>query len=213
MSGFVAKYIFIPRYQRACDECRAPMPLLAAIAPLARLTGWSFHGYVWLCRAHSASRNPAIRKRIDDELAEIRSKSAVNLAQSRAEMDRELISRMGYSPPSELPRPLVSDPAPAESKAGAFAQVLVVAEEAAFPFAESLEQKLLNQIAQHPRFPLTSNATVTTLRVPELPAEARESLEPFVWALQSRFDRRGGRWQGEFYPTPVGVTFLVVYLE
>lgn len=96
---------------------------------------------------------------------------------------------------------------------GAFSRVLVVAEQSAFPFAEGLEQQLLRRIASQPRFALTADVRVTTLRAPALPAETRESVEPVVWALQQEHGTRGGRWETEFYPTPVGVTFMVVYLE
>ena len=213
MGEFVERYILVPDHQRYCSECHALMPALTAIAPLARLAGWSFYADRWFCGAHAPSRNPAIRKRIDDKQAEILAKAAAEAARWRAEADRELIRRMGHAPP---PQPLQSPKAEtvsAASTSATFGQVLVVAEESAFPFAEGLEQKLLHQIEQHPRYPLAAGARVTTLRVPALPAEASASLEPFVWTLRSRFDRRGGRWQGEFYPTPVGVTFLVVYLE
>lgn len=214
MSDFVEQHILIPRHRRFCSECYTRMPALATIAPLARLAGWSFYGYVWLCRAHKASRNPEIRKRLDDKLATIRAEAATEVARWRAEADREVMRRMGHAPAPDLPQPRRMDPGPAPAaESGAFGQVFVLAEESAFPFAEGLEQKLLRQITQHPRFPLAAGAQITSLRVPELPAEARASLEGVISTLQTRFNRRGGRWQGEFYPTPVGVTFLVVYLE
>lgn len=96
---------------------------------------------------------------------------------------------------------------------GTFSLVLVVAEQSAFPFAEGLEQQLIRRIAAHPRFPLTSDFRLTTLRAPALPAETRDAVQPVVWALQRQHGKRGGRWETEFYPTPVGVTFMVVYLE
>ena len=94
-----------------------------------------------------------------------------------------------------------------------FSLVLVVAEQSAFPFAEGLEQKLIRRIATQPRFPLAPDVRITPLRAPALPAETRAAVQGVVWALQQQHGKRGGRWETEFYPTPVGVTFMVVYLE
>ena len=136
MGEFVERYILVPDHQRYCSECHALMPALTAIAPLARLAGWSFYADRWFCGAHAPSRNPAIRKRIDDKQAEILAKAAAEAARWRAEADRELIRRMGHAPP---PQPLQSPKAEtvsAASTSATFGQVLVVAEESAFPFAE-----------------------------------------------------------------------------
>lgn len=100
-----------------------------------------------------------------------------------------------------------------EPSVGAFNLVLVIAEESAFPLAEQLEQKLLRAIGARPRFPLAPDARLVQLRVPELPAETRAAVQGFVWGLQEQYAKRGGGWETEFYPTPIGVTFMVVYLE
>lgn len=145
----------------------------------------------------------------------------------------ELARATGRTPPTMGPepaRPHSTPPAagtasrsgvlqPAAEKAfsavdgKAFGMVIVVAEESAFPLAEQLEQKLIRQIATQPRYPLTTDVKITSLRAPELPAETREAIQSVVWNLQTRYGKRGGRWQADFYPTPIGVIFLVVYLE
>lgn len=93
-----------------------------------------------------------------------------------------------------------------------FSVVFIVVEELQALAAEQLEHRLRDKIKEQPRYPLTSDAQIKSLRVPELPNETVGEVSTFIGTLQRRYNR-GGRWQTEFYPTPIGVTFLVVYLE
>ncbi|HEV8365538.1 MAG TPA: hypothetical protein VGQ52_18610 [Gemmatimonadaceae bacterium] len=95
----------------------------------------------------------------------------------------------------------------------AYSLVLVVAED----FMKSLvrdqaERRLLRTIAAQPPFPLTLNARIETLSVPVLPREDKAAVEAVVCALQTKYGRRGGDWQAEFY-NKLGFAFMVLYLE
>lgn len=74
------------------------------------------------------------------------------------------------------------------------------------------EQRLLRTVAANPRFPLTPEAEFVTEHGPELPAETKEAVEPFIWSLQTRHNKRRGAWQVDFF-SPLGFSFMVVYLE
>jgi len=77
---------------------------------------------------------------------------------------------------------------------------------------KQVEDRLVRTIAAQPRIPLTTQVSIDTLRTEDLPANTRQALEPTIWALQHRFNKRGGRWQVDFYD-PAGYSFMVVYLE
>ena len=74
------------------------------------------------------------------------------------------------------------------------------------------ESELVKKIAAAPPYPLLPDATITTLRGMTLPTFTRSAVEPFVWSLQARFNRRGGAWQAEYFEFPLA-RFLVLYLE
>ncbi|HKO61327.1 MAG TPA: hypothetical protein VJV03_09220 [Pyrinomonadaceae bacterium] len=93
-----------------------------------------------------------------------------------------------------------------------YSKVVVVGESSESPMLEQLEQKLLRSLAQNPRFPLTPDVEFITEYVPQLPAETKEAVEPFVWSLQQRHGKRGGAWQVDFFD-PLGFSFMAVYLE
>lgn len=188
MSRFAEKYLWVP-WPTFCGWCNHQMHGLARIALFARAMGWRY-GDPWRCPEHRA----AVYTRREAEYA------------------RLLQKPRGFST-SAPPIPAPASPAPVEHSTRSFGLVLVVAESSSFPFAEQLEQQLLRRLAANPTYPLAPEAKVTTVRVPALPAETRSALEPFVWSLQERHKRRGGRWQTVFQPTTLGVTFLVIYLE
>ncbi len=239
MSDFVDRYVLVPSHQRACDCCRRPMPATAQFAPIARALGWRFYGYVWLCPRHCIDAE--VKARIDADMREIARKVEKQALERRQQLGNEmarskmteLARALGATTPTARPEPPkphssastagmmprtetlkpATEMAPPATGGKAFGVVLVVAGESAFPLADQLEQKLIRQIATQPRYQLTADVKITSLRAPELPAETPEAIQPVVWNLQTRYGKRGGRWQADFYPTPIGVTFLVVYLE
>ncbi len=106
---------------------------------------------------------------------------------------------------------------PAAEGQATFGMVFVIGKyEPAVPVKVSIyeqaEARLLKKVSSVPRYPLSSDAKITAIRADALPAEKREALEPYVWALQARHGRRGGRWQADFYHD-LGLHFLVLYLE
>ena len=99
-----------------------------------------------------------------------------------------------------------------ESPDTRYALVLVMGVPLAdFPFGQH-EAELVKKIAAAPSYPLLPDATITTLRGMNLPPFTRSAVEPFVWSLQARYERRGGAWQTEYFEFPLS-RFLVVYLE
>jgi hypothetical protein len=193
VTTFKERFLVVPEY-RACRWCREFMPKWARLALLGRLMGWSNDGTAWSCPEHRPPRNAEEKEQLDAKLAERR--------RMNAERESEINLDLGIVRP------------PFEPEATrAFSHVVVIAEESAFPMAEMLEQKLIRQIGSNPRFPLAAGVIITSMHAPELPAESKSAVEPVVWSLQQRFSKRGGRWETEFYPTPLGTTFLVVYLE
>jgi hypothetical protein len=105
-------------------------------------------------------------------------------------------------------------PRPSRSAGREFGHVVVAREQAlASALYDQLEQKLLDRIAANPRFPLTPDVIISTMRFPALPEERREALQPFVWTLQRTLGRdAGGGWQADFYEE-LGFSFVVIYLE
>src|SRR5688572_25199663 len=95
-----------------------------------------------------------------------------------------------------------------------YSKVVVVGEEFLMetPMHAQVEQKLLRTVAANPRYPLAQDVEIMTERVPELPAETKEAIQPFIWSLQTRHGRRGGAWQVDFFD-PLGFSFMVCYLE
>lgn len=93
-----------------------------------------------------------------------------------------------------------------------YSKVVVISEKSESPMLEQLQQKLLRTLAANPRFPLTPDVEFVTEYAEQLPAETKDAVEPFVWALQDRHAKRGGAWQVDFFD-PLGFSFLAVYLE
>lgn len=85
-------------------------------------------------------------------------------------------------------------------------------ERAKSPLYEQARAMLLHQVAAGSPRPLAPDVEFIDVWVPSLPAEDRAALEPIVWALQSRFQRRGEAWQADFHD-PMGQEFVLVYLE
>lgn len=95
-----------------------------------------------------------------------------------------------------------------------FNTIVVIGEEtmASMPMYEQVQAKLLHTIQQNPRYRLAPDASISTMKAPSLPEETKGAVEPVIWSLQERFDRRGGEWQVDFF-SPLGFSFMVVYLE
>lgn len=90
--------------------------------------------------------------------------------------------------------------------------LVVGAERPGTPGFATAEMVLVEQTLRAPRYPMTRDARITALGATQLPPAERTALEPFVWSVQSRYQRRGGAWQVDFHDV-AGHRFLVVYLE
>jgi len=100
-----------------------------------------------------------------------------------------------------------------ERKDAVYSLVLVVSEDAMKSAMRApIERQMLRTIAAQPHFSLTPNARIETASVPRLPGENKAAVEGLVWALQSKFGKRGGQWQADFYDR-LGFSFMVLYLE